>query len=447
MIPKVIVLGKGGREHALADILQREGADVHALPGSDGMDAQGITIAKAIDPMDYKAVLAYAVSNGVRLIVPGPEAEIIGDGKIGIADFVRMSGEGISMFAPDARPATVEGSKLFAKQLLGTNGIPTAEYESFDDYKSAVAALDKLSFIQDGKPIVIKADGLCAGKGVVVAANKAEAVQALEDMLVRGVFGEAGKTVLIEEFLGYPTAELSSIALVGGGEHVTLPFSKDHKRIGDGDTGKNTGGMGAYSFDGLVSSAEARWIEDNITRPLVRGMQRNGLNYVGFLYVGLMKVGDTYKVLEINCRGGDPETEVILPRISGSFRLREAMLAACCGELGRYARENPLVIDPRPVVGIVTASAGYPDSSHKGDVIAGLSELATEGVINYHMGTTWYVGNWRTNGGRVMCHVLQGHNGEAPSTVSQKLTGMLMKYGTFEGRQMRSDIQPRIHLS
>jgi phosphoribosylamine--glycine ligase len=389
----ILVIGSGGREHALAwKAAQSPDADrVFVAPGNAGTATEPGLENINIDTMDLNGLADFAAANNVGLTIVGPEAPLVA----GICDLFEE--RGLRVFGPSAGAAQLEGSKAFTKDFLARQNIPTAGYGNFTDVDEALAYVR-----EQGAPIVVKADGLAAGKGVIVAMTLAEAEDAIRDMLAGNAFGEAGSRVVIEEFLD---GEEASFIVMVDGEHV-LPMatSQDHKRVGDGDTGPNTGGMGAYSPAPVVTADVHQRIMDEVIYPTVRGMAAEGHPYKGFLYAGLMIDGNgAPKVIEFNCRFGDPETQPIMLRMKSD--LVELCGAAIDGKLDQCTSDW----DERASVGIVLAAGGYPGSYNKGDVIAGLPESETEGEKVFHAGTRLNGDQVVTNGGRVLCATALGH--------------------------------------
>ena len=382
----VLVVGGGGREHALAwKLAQSERVErVLMAPGNAGTAREPRVENVAVEAEDIEGLLALAHERSVDLTVVGPEAPLVA----GIAD--RFQAEGLRIFGPSAAAAQVEGSKAFTKAFLASHGIPTARYAEFTDQAEAAAYVR-----EHGAPIVIKADGLAAGKGVVVAQSEAEALAAVDEMLSGRAFGDAGRRIVIEEFLD--GEEASFICVVDGGKAMALASSQDHKAAGEGDTGPNTGGMGAYSPAPVVDDAVHERIMREIIRPTVEGLATAGAPYTGFLYAGLMiDAGGAPRVIEFNCRLGDPETQPILLRLRSD--LLDLVEAAIDGGLTDARPEW----DERAALGVVMAAAGYPGSYDKGHPIAGL-DAAVPNTRVFHAGTAIEGDRVVTSGGRVLC--------------------------------------------
>ena len=405
---KILVIGGGGREHALAwKAAQSKDVDiVYVAPGNAGTAHEPKLENVAIDAEDISALTAFAAANHIDLTIVGPEAPLV----LGVVDAFQTAG--LRCFGPTRGAAQLEGSKAFTKDFLARHHIPTAAYGNFTDIDEAIAYIQ-----QQGAPIVVKADGLAAGKGVILAQTEAEAIAAIKDMLAGNAFGEAGHRVVIEEFL---TGEEASFIVMVDGEHI-LPMatSQDHKARDDGDTGPNTGGMGAYSPAPVVTPDIYERVMREVIEPTVRGMAAEGYPYTGFLYAGLMIASDnTPKVLEYNCRFGDPETQPIM------MRLRSDLVALCNAALDRKLDTLNTDWDPRPSLGVVLAAGGYPASYHKGDVITGLpAETPTSKV--FHAGTTEKDGHIVTNGGRVLCAVALGDTVAEAQKQAYQLVGQI----------------------
>ncbi|RUO72005.1 phosphoribosylamine--glycine ligase [Pseudidiomarina sediminum] len=384
----VLVIGGGGREHALAWKAAQSPLveTVFVAPGNAGTATELKLENVAIAADDINGLLAFAQQNSVELTIVGPEAPLVA----GVVD--TFNAAGLNIFGPTQGAAQLEGSKAFSKDFLARHQIPTAAYGTFTDVASAKAYVR-----EQGTPIVIKADGLAAGKGVIIAENEAQADAAIDDMLAGNRFGDAGSRVVIEEFL--VGEEASFIVMVDGKTALPFASSQDHKARDNGDKGPNTGGMGAYSPAPVVTPAVHQWVMDQVIAPTVAGMAAEGHPYTGFLYAGLMIAPDgTAKVLEYNCRFGDPETQPIMMRLQSD--LVSLCLAACKGELA----DTSIDFDPRATVGVVMAAGGYPDSYAKGEVIHGLADADTSDTKVFHAGTQRLDnGDIVTSGGRVLC--------------------------------------------
>ncbi|TVP08869.1 phosphoribosylamine--glycine ligase [Shewanella sp. MSW] len=393
---QVLVIGGGGREHALAWKAAQSAAveTVFVAPGNAGTALEPKLENLAIEATDIPALLAFAKQQQIALTIVGPEAPLV----LGVVDAFRA--EGLNIFGPTEAAAQLEGSKAFTKDFLARHRIPTADYQNFTEIAPAKAYVAELAG-RTGFPVVIKADGLAAGKGVIIAQDQTEADAAIDDMLAGNKFGEAGSRVVVEEFLR--GEEASFIVMVDGNNILPMATSQDHKARDNADNGPNTGGMGAYSPAPVVTQTVHDWVMANVIRPTVDGMAAEGNVYTGFLYAGLMIAADgSAKVLEYNCRFGDPETQPIMMRLKSD--LVELCLAACRGELDKVSAEY----DQRAAVGVVMAAGGYPDDYRKGDVIEGLSLGNNEAKV-FHAGTKMVDGHVVTNGGRVMCATALGN--------------------------------------
>ncbi len=382
----VLIIGNGGREHALAwKVAQSAQVEtVFVAPGNAGtaLDSNIENVAIAID--DFAALADFAENNQVGLTIVGPEAPLVD----GVVDFFQA--RNLPCFGPTKGAAQLEGSKAFTKDFLARHNIPTGSYQNFTEVEPALAYLRK-----QGAPIVVKADGLAAGKGVIVAETLSQAEDAVRDMLSGNAFGDAGCRVVIEEFL--EGEEASFIVMVDGENILAMATSQDHKRVGDGDTGPNTGGMGAYSPAPVVTPEVHERVMNEVIIPTVRGMASEGNRYTGFLYAGLMiNANGEPNVIEYNCRFGDPETQPIMLRLKSD--LAELCLAAIAGKLDTVSADW----DPRPAVGVVLAAGGYPGDYAKGEAISGIPTETASGKV-FHAGTRLLDGKLVTNGGRVLC--------------------------------------------
>lgn len=390
----VLVIGSGGREHALAwkSAQSSEVEKVFVAPGNAGTASEPGMENVAIRVDDFEGLANFAASNNVQLTIVGPEQPLVG----GIVDFFQA--RDLPIFGPSKGAAQLEGSKAFTKDFLERHQIPTASYGNFTDMDEALAYLQKV-----GAPIVVKADGLAAGKGVIVAMTLAEAEDAVRDMLAGNAFGEAGHRVVIEEFLD--GEEASFIVMVDGTNVLPMATSQDHKRVGNGDTGPNTGGMGAYSPAPVVDKVIYQRVMDEVIYPTIQGMAAEGNDYTGFLYAGLMIMADgTPKVIEYNCRFGDPETQPIL------LRLKSDLVGHCQAALSADLDKQRTDWDSRPAVGVVLAAGGYPGSYRTGDIISGLpstSSGAADAKV-FHAGTAQDGDAIVTSGGRVICATAMG---------------------------------------
>ncbi|MAV07761.1 MAG: phosphoribosylamine--glycine ligase [Gammaproteobacteria bacterium] len=422
----ILVIGSGGREHALAWKASQSSTvgTVFVAPGNAGTAIEPGLENVAIGADDFNALADFAQANDVGLTIVGPEQPLVD----GVVDF--FSEKQLAIFGPSSGAAQLEGSKSFTKDFLARQNIPTAFYDTFTEVDAAIAYINKI-----GAPIVVKADGLAAGKGVIVAMDIAEAEAAVRDMLAGNAFGEAGHRVVIEEFLD--GEEASFIVMADGVNVLPMATSQDHKRVGEGDTGPNTGGMGAYSPAPVVDDAIYQRIMDEVIYPTVKGMAEEGNSYTGFLYAGLMIMADgTPKVIEYNCRFGDPETQPIMLRMQSD--LVEHCIAAINGQLDSQQTSW----DSRPAVGIVLAAGGYPNAYNKGDTISGLPELgssasnvSTSEKI-FHAGTQQIDANIGTNGGRVLCATAMGNSVLDAQQQAYQLASSI----SWEGMFFRADI-------
>ena len=419
----VLVIGSGGREHALAWKAAQSATveKVFVAPGNAGTATENKLENVNIPVGDISALVEFAKSNHIELTIVGPEQPLVD----GVVD--AFQAQGLMIFGPSAKAAQLEGSKSFTKDFLLRNNIPTGAYQNFTEIEPAIAYLR-----EQGAPIVVKADGLAAGKGVIVAMTLEEAEDAVKDMLAGNAFGDAGHRVVIEEFL--EGEEASFIVMVDGKNVVAFATSQDHKRAYNGDKGPNTGGMGAYSPAPVVTAEIHQRAMNEVIMPTVKGMAAEGAPYTGFLYAGLMIDADgTPKVIEYNCRFGDPETQPIMMRMNSD--LVELCLMACRGELDQATID----FDPRPAVGVVLAAAGYPESYPKGDVISGLETNKADDRKVFHAGTAEKDGNVVTAGGRVLCATAIGEN----VTQAQKSAYELLDQISWQGVEYRTDIAYR----
>ena len=429
---KILVVGSGGREHAIVWRLANDPTpnEIYCAPGNAGIASLAKCVPLKAD--DVAGIAAWAKAEKPDLVVAGPEAPLVA----GLAD--ALADAGIPCFGPVAAGARMEGSKRFAKEVMDAAGVPTGKAETFTSAEAAKAALP-----QFGLPVVIKADGLAAGKGVVVAETAEEAEKAIDDMLVGNRFGAAGSEVLVEEFLH--GEECSILAVVDGERAVLLPSSQDHKRIFDGDKGPNTGGMGAYSPAPVVTSERLPEIKERIIMPVVRELAARGIKYRGILYAGLMvndansnphgpvaKSGSEINVVEFNARFGDPETEAVLPRIGGDFA--KLLFNAATGRLS----DSDVVVRDISAATVIVASGGYPGDYEKGKVIEGLGSDDGKSTV-FHCGTKESGGKVVTAGGRVLSVTGLGATlREAVDNAYERVRGI-----SFEGMFFRKDIAHR----
>lgn len=417
----ILILGSGGREHALAwKINQSKNLKkLFVAPGNAGTAQIAKNIAIGVN--DFEAIREFVLNNNVNMVVVGPEDPLVN----GIHDFFLedSSLKNIPVIGPQKMAATLEGSKEFAKEFMMRHNIPTARYKSF----TSGTVADGYKFMETlSPPYVLKADGLAAGKGVVILNSLEEAKTELKAMLVDEKFGLASETVVIEEFLD--GIELSVFVLTDGTNYKVLPTAKDYKRIGEGDTGLNTGGMGAISPVPFANDTLMQKIEQQVIKPTVEGLKKDNLPYKGFIFIGLIKVGDDPKVIEYNVRLGDPETEVVLPRIKND--LVSLFTAVANGTLDEVALE----LDERTATTVMTVSGGYPGSYEKGKPIGGINTI-TDSLV-FHAGTTVKDGAVVTNGGRVMAVTSYGADFKSALKISYKNIKKL----SFDGMNYRTDI-------
>ena len=417
---KILIVGNGGREHALAWKVKQSAKveKVFVAPGNAGtaLEASVENVAIAVD--DIAGLLAFAQQEAIDLTIIGPEIPLV----LGIVDSFQQAG--LACFGPSAQAAQLEGSKTFCKDFMTRHHIPTANYQSFTDQQQAIAYIK-----EHGAPIVVKADGLAAGKGVIVAQTEAEAITAVEDMLSGNGFGEAGHRVVVEEFL---QGEEASFIVIADGQHaLAMATSQDHKARDNGDKGPNTGGMGAYSPAPIVTPEIHQRVMRNVIEPTLKGMAADGVPYTGFLYAGLMisPTGDI-KVLEYNCRFGDPETQPIMMRLKSD--LVELCFAALAGNLDTIHTDW----DERVALGVVLAAGGYPDAYQSGAIISGLPAVDDENSKVFHAGTKQVGDDIVTAGGRVLCACALGDDIQTAQTNAYTLANKI----DWNGVYYRTDI-------
>ena len=399
---KVLIIGSGGREHALAWKVAQSNdvTQVFVAPGNAGTKSENKLENVDIGVEDIEALVSFASENEIELSIVGPEAPLV----IGVVDAFTKAG--LNCFGPTAGAAQLEGSKAFTKDFLAKYQIPTAEYHVFTDADRACEYIE-----QQGAPIVIKADGLAAGKGVIVAQTLEQATEAARDMLIDNKFGDAGARIVVEEFLA--GEEASFICMVDGENVLPMATSQDHKARDNGDLGPNTGGMGAYSPAPVVTPAMHERIMQEVINPTVKGMQSEGHPYTGFLYAGLMITNDgTPKVIEYNCRFGDPETQPIM------MRLQSDLASLCMSALEKKLDTATAKWDERASLGVVLAAGGYPESYAKGSVISGLDQCDTDDCKTFHAGTSMSDGDVTTAGGRVLCVTALGNTVSEAQTLA-----------------------------
>jgi phosphoribosylamine--glycine ligase len=381
----VVVIGSGGRENAIAyKIKHSHGLNkLFILPGNPGTENLGINV--DIDIMDNQAIVDFCKSNAIDLVVIGPEIPLVNS----MADVLRENN--INVFGPDKLAAEIEGNKAFAKDLMQKYNIPTAGFKIFEKscYSQALDYVESAAY-----PLVIKASGLAAGKGVLICQNNDEAKEALKDCFEDEAFGSSGSTVVVEEFM--VGQEASVFAITDGENFISLPAAQDHKRIGNNDQGKNTGGMGAYAPAPIVTPEIQAEIDEKITAPVLKAMKKEGRTFVGCLYVGLMLTSDGPKVVEFNCRFGDPETQAVLPLLDGNFL--QLLYSASIGKIDKAS----VIYSGGAAICVVAASKGYPDKYEKGLEITGLDEASGNGIIVFHAGTKRAGNKVLSSGGRVL---------------------------------------------
>jgi phosphoribosylamine---glycine ligase len=418
----ILLLGSGGREHALAWKMSQSKTKpvIFIGPGNAGTLAFGTNL--PIDPINFSQVKKACLENKIDMVVVGPEEPLVK----GIVDFFLADADlnHIPVIGPSASAARLEGSKAFSKQLMIKYGIPTAAYREFD----AEHYTEGSEYIRSHTmPIVLKADGLAAGKGVIICHSHVEAMAEFELMLQQNKFGEAGRRIVVEEFLD--GIELSVFILTDGSSYVMLPEAKDYKKIGEGDKGVNTGGMGAVSPVPFADKSFMQKVKDRIVDPTIKGLKSEGIEYCGFIFVGVIKVNDEPMVIEYNCRLGDPETEVVIPRLKND--LVELFQAVAEKKLS----EKIVEVDNRSAATMVAVSGGYPGSYEKGFPITGLDK-AYEGSLIFHAGTKIEKYEVVTNGGRVLC--VTSYAGSLQDAIQKSMS--VLKQIDFDGMYFRRDI-------
>jgi phosphoribosylamine--glycine ligase len=419
----ILLLGSGGREHALAwKISQSRHCDqLYIAPGNAGTALLGTNVSLKVT--DFDGIKAFVLDKAVNMVVVGPEEPLVK----GIVDEFANDEKlrQVMMIGPTQQGAQLEGSKAFAKKFMMRHNIPTAVYREFDasNYAEGIPYLQEHTL-----PIVLKADGLAAGKGVLICQSHLEAIAEFELMIQQSKFGEAGKKVVVEEFLD--GIELSVFVLTDGKNYVLLPEAKDYKRIGEGDTGLNTGGMGAVSPVPFADAAFMRKVEEKVIRPTVKGLEKEAIGYKGFIFFGLIKVGSEPYVIEYNCRLGDPETEVIMPRLKND--LPELFEATAKAKLNTVQIQN----DERTACTIMAVSGGYPGSYEKGFAISGLAAPLPDDSLVFHAGTKQENGDVVTAGGRVLC--VTSYSNKISSAASK--SKHVLEQINFEGMYFRRDI-------
>jgi phosphoribosylamine--glycine ligase len=420
---RILLLGSGGREHAFAWKISQSPLceKLFIAPGNAGTSQHGTNLNFGVN--DFDAIKKCCIDEKIDLVLVGPEEPLVR----GITDFLVNDPQlkDLDVIGPSKAGAQLEGSKAFAKAFMKKYNIPTAAYGEFtlDNYKDGVEYINNHNL-----PIVLKADGLAAGKGVVICENKIEALAEFELMIQRAKFGEASKKVVVEKFL--KGIELSVFVLTDGKNYVLLPEAKDYKRVGEGDSGPNTGGMGAVSPVPFADAAFIKTVEEKVIKPTIDGLKKEGLEYRGFIFFGLIKVEGEPYMIEYNCRMGDPETEVVIPRLKNDFL--EMLVAATKQELNKIK----IVEDERFACTVMAVSGGYPGDYVKGYAIHGLDKVKTTDSILFHAGTTKQDGEVVTNGGRVFCITSYG------ADISQAVTRSIIELEkvSFTGISYRSDI-------
>lgn len=412
---KILIVGSGGREHAIAWKLNQSSRnpEIFAAPGNVGMMEIATCINISVDDID--GLLSFAKDQAIDMTVVGPEVPLV----LGIVD--RFESEGLKIIGPNQIAAQFEGSKDFTKAFLSKHGIPTAAYGTYDSHEEAVNALNKFGF-----PVVIKADGLAAGKGVIIASDEDEARTAIDDMMKDLVFGEAGSRVVIEEFLR--GVEASILCFCDGLTLIPMQAAQDYKKAMDGDLGPNTGGMGTYSPSRVIDDAMMETINKTILQPFIEGIHEDGIEFKGILFVGIMIDGDDIRVLEYNVRFGDPETEVTLPRLKNDLiDIFEAIISQKLNEIELEWLDQSAVC-------VIMSSGGYPDNYEKGKIIRGLETVSDATV--FHCGTKMMDGDIVSNGGRVLGVTCLGETLESARTDAYEAVSKI----TFEKAYFRTDI-------
>ena len=415
---KILVIGSGGREHALAWKAAQDVdvSEVFVCPGNAGTELEEKLTNITIDHTDFDSIEKFCHEQKIYLVIIGPEQPLVN----GLTDF--LVSKNINVFGPSKAAAQLEGSKTFSKDFFKKYGIPTANYASFDNFDSASHHLDEIKY-----PTVVKADGLAAGKGVIICENKAEAINALESIFNDNVFGSAGSRVVIEDFL--KGEEASFIAVVSKDKIIPLATSQDHKAIGEGDVGLNTGGMGAYSPAPIVTEAIHEKIINEVMEPTMHGLIAEGSPYLGFLYAGLMIDGDDIKVLEFNCRFGDPETQPIL------MRLESSLVELCMSAINDEMDQHDIKWNPMSACGVVIASGGYPEKYASNKEVLIEQEDDSNSKL-FHAGTKLVDGKVLTSGGRVFCATALGDDLKKAQEKAYELVNKV----NFENSYYRKDI-------
>ena len=415
---KVLVIGSGGREHALAwkSAQDENVTEVFVCPGNAGTELEDKLTNIEIEHDDFESIAAFCSEENINLVIIGPEQPLV----MGLADF--LLSKKINVFGPSQAAAQLEGSKTFSKDFFVKYGIPTAAYESFDNFTDALSYLDSIDY-----PTVVKADGLAAGKGVIICSTKSEAISALESIFKDKAFGSAGSRVVIEEFL--EGEEASFIAVVSKNKMVSLATSQDHKAVSEGDVGLNTGGMGAYSPAPIVTDAINQKILDEVMKPTMQGLINEGSPYLGFLYAGIMIKDGEIKVLEFNCRFGDPETQPIM------MRLKSSLVELCLDAIEDKLETHQIEWSSKSACGVVIASGGYPEQ-YKSNQEISLDEINGGDIKLFHAGTKMLNDSIVTSGGRVFCATALGND---LKDAQEKAYELVTKV-SFNGAFHRKDI-------
>ena len=415
---KVLVIGSGGREHALAwkSAQDENVTEVFVCPGNAGTELEDKLTNIEIEHNDFESIAAFCSEENINLVIIGPEQPLV----MGLADF--LLSKKINVFGPSQAAAQLEGSKTFSKDFFVKYGIPTAAYESFDNFTDALSYLDSIDY-----PTVVKADGLAAGKGVIICSTKSEAISALESIFKDKAFGSAGSRVVIEEFL--EGEEASFIAVVSKNKIVSLATSQDHKAVCEGDVGLNTGGMGAYSPAPIVTDAINQKILDEVMKPTMQGLINEGSPYLGFLYAGIMIKDGEIKVLEFNCRFGDPETQPIM------MRLKSSLVELCLDAIEDKLETHQIEWSSKSACGVVIASGGYPEQ-YKSNQEISLDEINGADIKLFHAGTKMLNDSIVTSGGRVFCATALGNDLKDAQEKAYELVNKV----SFNGAFHRKDI-------
>ncbi|PJA99218.1 MAG: phosphoribosylamine--glycine ligase [Ignavibacteriales bacterium CG_4_9_14_3_um_filter_30_11] len=421
----VAIIGSGGREHALALKIKQSPTleNLYIIPGNPGTSLCGDNV--ELDITNYTSIYKFCKEKNIFFVVIGPEAPLVD----GLADYLRN--KNINVFGPSAKAARIESQKSFAKKMMIDNNVPTADYKEYtsDQYEKA-----KNYLVQSKYPLVMKADGLAAGKGVLICDNKLDGIKNLDDLFLKNKFGEAGNKIIIEEFL--IGEEVSIFAITDGENFVCLPSAQDHKKIGENDTGLNTGGMGAYSPAPIITDTILREIESTIIKPIIYAMRESGNNFIGCLYAGLILTNNAIKVIEFNCRFGDPETQVVLQLLDGDF-LR-LLYSASIGKI----EKDSVKYNGGCSLCVVASSKGYPENYEKGFEINGLNSITDPNVIIYHAGTKSVGNKIVSNGGRVLG--ITAYSNKINFKLAKEQVYKNLEKINFDGMYFRRDIAQKI---